>query len=177
MIKMQQLEELENKVVKALRLIEELRSENAKLEEENEALRGIAEEANLAVEEKDQEVLKTKNELKTLNREIKSVKSNEDALEQKVVMLLSKLETVPKQEASKSLEKTIKSKAASTKKATKKKSQTDNLSKEDKLNSEIEQNDENIQENYLMLDDENANLNSGEIILEDEESFIIIDDK
>jgi len=167
---MQQLEELENKVVKALRLIEELRSENAKLEEENEILRGIAEDTKLAVEERDQEVLKVKNELKAINRELKGVRSNEDALEQKVVMLISKLETMPKKEAGKSLDKSIKSKAASTKKANKSKSKPDNLSKG-------KQKEENSQENYLILDDENTNMGSSEIILEDDESFMVIDDK
>ena len=168
MVTMQQLEELENKVVKALRLIDELRLENSKLEDENEILRGIAEEAKLAVEERDQEVSKVRKELKSINRELKDVRTNEDALEQKLMMLLSKLETMG---SSKAVQKSIKSKVASTKKATKKKSKSDNLSNED------------TQENYLMLND-----NLGEIILEDDgdqdiigtsddEGFIVIDDK
>ena len=173
MIKMQQLEELEDKVVKALRLIDELRSENVKLEDENETLRGTIEETKLAVEEREQEVAQVKKELSAANDELKEVRTNEDALEQKMIMLLSKLETMPKQsdsdsdEKPKSSNKSDKSKAASTKKATKKKSESDNL-KEDEA--------------------ENANSHFGEIILEDDgqgmdvsipddEDFMVIEDK
>ena len=49
MITMQQLEELESRIIKALQLIGDLRTENAKLEVDNESLQTQAEEAKLSL--------------------------------------------------------------------------------------------------------------------------------
>ena len=51
MISMQQLEELENRVVKALQLIGDLRTENSKLESDNESMKTEIEEARHRVRE------------------------------------------------------------------------------------------------------------------------------
>ena len=92
MISMQQLEELENRVVRALQLISDLRTENAKLENDNEELRGDLEEAKLSLEEKEQEISRIRRELDDATRELQELTAKEEALEKKVVALLGKLD-------------------------------------------------------------------------------------
>lgn len=92
MISMQQLEELENRIVKALQLINDLRSENAKYENENESLRGEVEEVKLSLEEKEQEIQRIKKELDNATRELREIKEREEVLEKKVIGLLGKLD-------------------------------------------------------------------------------------
>lgn len=94
MITMQQLEELENRVIKALHLIGELRSENSKLENENESLKGEVEDVKLTLEEKEQEIEKVKRELDLATRELKDLKDKEDTLEKKIISLLGKLDVL-----------------------------------------------------------------------------------
>lgn len=92
MITMQQLEELENRVIKALHLIGELRSENSKLENENESLKGEIEDVKLTLEEKEQEIEKVRRELERATKELKDIKDKEDTLEKKIISLLGKLD-------------------------------------------------------------------------------------
>ena len=73
MISMQQLEELENRIVKALQLIGDLRTENAKLENENETLKSEIEEANLTIEEKEQLLQKVKQDLAAAVKELEEL--------------------------------------------------------------------------------------------------------
>ncbi len=92
MISMQQLEELENRIVKALQLITDLRSENATYENENETLRSEVEEARLSLEEKDQEIQRLKAEVEQASRELREIREREEVLEKKVIGLLGKLD-------------------------------------------------------------------------------------
>ncbi|HQO41211.1 MAG TPA: hypothetical protein PK986_12130, partial [Spirochaetota bacterium] len=92
MLTMQQLEELENRVIKALHLIGELRTENAKLENENETLKGDIEEVKLTLEEKEQEIERIKRELDAATKELQEMRAKEDALEKKIISLLGKLD-------------------------------------------------------------------------------------
>ena len=94
MLSMQQLEELENRVIKALQLISDLRTENAKLENDNEALKGENEDLKLTLEEKDLEVAKIKKELDKTAKELQELKEKEEILEKKIISLLGKLDVV-----------------------------------------------------------------------------------
>jgi predicted RNase H-like nuclease (RuvC/YqgF family) len=94
MISMQQLEELESRVVKALQLIGDLRTENSKLENENEELKSEMEEARLSLEAKEQEVEKIRRELDQATRELEELNAKEEVLEKKVIALLGKLDTL-----------------------------------------------------------------------------------
>ena len=94
MISMQQLEELESRIVKALQLIGDLRTENSKLETDNESLQAQAEEAKLSLEEKEQELEKIQKELDDKIKELNEIKAKEDVLEKKIIELLTRLETV-----------------------------------------------------------------------------------
>ncbi|MBN2158640.1 MAG: hypothetical protein JW807_04535 [Spirochaetes bacterium] len=94
MISMQQLEELESRVVKALQLIGDLRTENSKLENENEELKTEMEEARLSLEAKEQEVEKIRRELDQATRELEELNAKEEILEKKVIGLLGKLDTL-----------------------------------------------------------------------------------
>ena len=94
MITMQQLEELESRVIKALQLIGDLRTENSKLENENEEIKGELEEARLSLEEKEQEVEKIRKELDEATRELEELNAKEEVLEKKVIGLLGKLDTL-----------------------------------------------------------------------------------
>ena len=92
MISMQQLEELENRVVKALQLISDLRTENSKLENENEEIKSELEEARLSLEEREQEIERIRKELDDATRELEELQAKEEVLEKKVVSLLGKLD-------------------------------------------------------------------------------------
>jgi DNA repair exonuclease SbcCD ATPase subunit len=92
MITMQQLEELEARVIKALQLIGDLRAENGKLESDNEKLKAVAEEAKLSLEEKEQEIARIQQELEAATRELAGIKEKEELLEKKVIELLGKLD-------------------------------------------------------------------------------------
>ncbi len=94
MISMQQLEELENRVVKALQLIGDLRSENSKLENENEELKSDLEETKLSLEEKEHEIEKIRKALDDATRELDDLNAKEEVLEKKVIGLLGKLDTL-----------------------------------------------------------------------------------
>jgi len=94
MISMQQLEELESRVIRALQLIGDLRTENSKLENENDELKSDIEEAKLTLEEKEQEVEKIRKELDEATKELGDLNAREEVLEKKVIALLGKLDTI-----------------------------------------------------------------------------------
>lgn len=94
MISMQQLEELESRVIKALHLIGDLRTENSKLENDNESLKGEVEEVKLTLEEKEQEIEKIKRELDATALELKELNEKEEILEKKIIGLLGKLDII-----------------------------------------------------------------------------------
>ena len=94
MITMQQLEELESRIIKALQLIGDLRAENAKLEADNENLKVQAEEARLSLEEKEQEIARLKREIESATNELAQIKQREEVLEKKIIEMLGKLDTL-----------------------------------------------------------------------------------
>ena len=94
MISMQQLEELESRIIKALQLIGDLRTENARLESDNESLKVVAEEAKLSLEEKEQELARIQRELDDAVRELTELKGKEDILEKKIIELLGKMDAL-----------------------------------------------------------------------------------
>jgi len=94
MISMQQLEELESRVIRALQLIGDLRTENSKLENETDELKSDLEEAKLTLEEKEQEVEKIRKELGRSHQELGDLNAREEVLEKKVIALLGKLDTL-----------------------------------------------------------------------------------
>lgn len=94
MITMQQLEELESRIIKALQLIGDLRAENAKLESDNESLKVQAEEARLSLEEKEQEIARLKKEIESATAELAQIKQREEVLEKKIIEMLGKLDTL-----------------------------------------------------------------------------------
>ncbi|MGV7930353.1 MAG: hypothetical protein AB2L13_15885 [Spirochaetota bacterium] len=94
MISMQQLEELESRIIKALQLIGDLRTENSRLESDNESLKVVAEEAKLSLEEKEQELARIQRELDDTARELAELKGKEDVLEKKIIELLGKMDAL-----------------------------------------------------------------------------------
>jgi hypothetical protein len=94
MITMQQLEELESRIIKALQLIGDLRVENSRLESDNENLKSVAEEAKLSLEEKEQEIVRIQRELDDTVRELAALKDKEEVLEKKLIELLGKMDTL-----------------------------------------------------------------------------------
>jgi len=94
MLSMQQLEELESRVVKALQLISDLRTDNAKLENDNESLKSENEDLKLTLDEKEQEVARIRKELDESTRELQELKDKEEVLEKKIISLLGKLDVV-----------------------------------------------------------------------------------
>ncbi|HSV97697.1 MAG TPA: cell division protein ZapB [Spirochaetota bacterium] len=94
MISMQQLEELESRIIKALQLIGDLRTENSRLESDNESLKVVAEEAKLSLEEKEQELARIQRELDDTARELAELKDKENVLEKKIIELLGKMDAL-----------------------------------------------------------------------------------
>lgn len=94
MITMQQLEELESRIIKALQLIGDLRTENAKLESDNETLKAETEDARLSLEEKEHEVARIQKELDEATRELAGLKEKEEVLGKKIIELLGKLDGI-----------------------------------------------------------------------------------
>jgi predicted RNase H-like nuclease (RuvC/YqgF family) len=92
MLSMQQLEELEARVIKALQLISDLRTENSRLESDAEHYKAEAEEARLSLEEKEQEILRIQNELDDTTRQLAELREKEEILEKKVIALLGKMD-------------------------------------------------------------------------------------
>ncbi len=92
MITIQQLEELEGRIIKALQLITDLRTENASLESENEGLKAENEEVRLSIEEKDREIQQIKRDMEQTSKELAALKDKEEVLEKKLLQLLGKLD-------------------------------------------------------------------------------------
>jgi DNA repair exonuclease SbcCD ATPase subunit len=94
MITMQQLEELEARVIKALQLISDLRTENGRLDADNDSLKAQAEDARLSLEEKEQEIARIQKEMEATSRELAGIKEKEEILEKKIIELLGKLDVL-----------------------------------------------------------------------------------
>jgi chromosome segregation ATPase len=95
MLTLETIEELEFKVIKALDLISDLRTENARLETENESLRLENDKMKLALEEKERELGNLRTRLQDAENELKSIKERESNLEGKVNNLLGRLSSLP----------------------------------------------------------------------------------
>lgn len=114
MVTMEQLEQLEGRIVKALELISDLRVENNHLEGEvgrlndsNKNLQITAEEKSRLAEDKAAEAERLQDQLEKATTELQDLKNREVALEQRINGIIAKLDHVkgetvkqyPKEEA------------------------------------------------------------------------------
>ena len=81
MLTMEQLEQLEGRIIKALDLISDLRLENGQLETEADKLRADNDQLKLTAEEKVREANELKQQLQEATEELNKLKSKEDELE------------------------------------------------------------------------------------------------
>ncbi|MCS7204976.1 MAG: hypothetical protein NZ853_04715 [Leptospiraceae bacterium] len=91
MITLEQLDELESKIIKALELISDLRTENSRLEAENQKLRDEYEKISQLLEKKEKDISSLKEQLEKANLELGRLKENESVLEKKILQILAKL--------------------------------------------------------------------------------------
>lgn len=94
MITLEQLDELEGRIVRALELIGDLRSENSRLESENERLRTEHDELKIALDEKEKTVQSLKEQLDKTGAELNELKQKESVLEKRITEMLSRLSDV-----------------------------------------------------------------------------------
>ena len=94
LIKIEQLEKLESRIVKAIEMISDLRLENNQLESQVGSLKTDNEKLKLTANEKIQEVQVVKDQLIETNSELNELKLREKKLETKILEILDKLETV-----------------------------------------------------------------------------------
>jgi hypothetical protein len=91
MITLEQLDELESRIVRALELIGDLRTENSRLESENQKLREEHDQLKNALEQKERDVQALKGQLEKANQELNELKQKESLLEKRISDILSKL--------------------------------------------------------------------------------------
>ncbi len=91
MITLEQLDELESRIVRALELIGDLRTENSRLESENQKLREEHDQLKNALEQKERDVQVLKDQLEKANQELNELKQKESMLEKRITDILSKL--------------------------------------------------------------------------------------
>lgn len=91
MITLEQLDELESRIIKALELIGDLRTENSRLEAENQKLREEFDKLHLTLEEKERDIQSLRQELQKTSEELKTLKERETLLEKKISEILSRL--------------------------------------------------------------------------------------
>ncbi|MFN3604465.1 MAG: hypothetical protein ACK4UJ_07125 [Leptonema sp. (in: bacteria)] len=93
MITLEQLDELENRIIKALELIGDLRTENSRLEVENQKLRKEYEDLKITLDQKERDVRDLKQQLEKTNEELRELKEKESILEKRISEILTKLST------------------------------------------------------------------------------------
>lgn len=91
MITLEQLDELESRIVKALELIGDLRTENSRLEMENQKLRNEYETLKTTLDQKERDVRELKQQLDKANEELNELKQKESILEKRISEILNKL--------------------------------------------------------------------------------------
>ncbi len=91
MITLEQLDELENRIIKALELIGDLRTENSRLELENQKLRDEYENIKNVLDQKERDINQLKEQLNKTSAELKDLKEKESILEKRISEILSKL--------------------------------------------------------------------------------------
>ncbi len=97
MITLEQLDELESRIVKALELIGDLRTENSRLEIENQKLRNEYETLKTTLDQKERDVRELKQQLDKANEELNELKQKESILEKRINEILNKLSLSEKQ--------------------------------------------------------------------------------
>ncbi len=100
MISLETIEELEAKIMKALELISDLRSENNRLESDNEALRAENDKMKLAMEEKEREIATLREKLAEAQKELQEFKTKEGKLDSKISDMMSRLDNLPSAKSS-----------------------------------------------------------------------------
>jgi DNA repair exonuclease SbcCD ATPase subunit len=91
MITLEQLDELESRIIRALELIGDLRTENSRLEVENQKLREEHDQLKNALEQKERDIQVLKSKLEETNKELQELKEKESILEKRISDILSKL--------------------------------------------------------------------------------------
>src|SRR5689334_15358001 len=94
MITLEQLEQLEGRIVKALELISDLRVENSHLESEADRLKASNDQLKLAAEEREKEALKWQQQLQEATQELSRLKSKEQELETRILSIIAKLDNL-----------------------------------------------------------------------------------
>jgi len=94
MVTMEQLEQLEGRISKALELISDLRVENNHLEKEVDGLKSTNDQLKLSAEEKEIEAKKLQQQLTDATEELSKLKSKEKDLESRIVNIISKLDNL-----------------------------------------------------------------------------------
>ncbi len=100
MVTIERLDELESRILRALELISDLRSENSRLEQENIQ---VTDENNISKEKlanKDREIADLRTQFEVTSREFGELKTREEKLETKIDSMLSRLSNLQSAEAS-----------------------------------------------------------------------------
>ncbi len=90
MLTLERLDELEGRILRALELISDLRSENARLEQDNSQLRQEHDTVKQELEHKDREVASLREQLENTSKEFHELKEREAVLDQKINDMLAK---------------------------------------------------------------------------------------
>jgi hypothetical protein len=91
---MEQLEQLEGRIVKALELISDLRVENSHLESELEKVKANNDQLKLTTEEKIRDAARFRTELDEARMDLEKLQSREKSLEDKISEIIHKLDGV-----------------------------------------------------------------------------------
>ena len=94
MVTMEQLEQLEGRIVKALELISDLRVENSHLETESERLKTTNDQLRLTAEERERDAQKWQQQLQEATQELSRLKSKEQELETRILSIIAKLDNL-----------------------------------------------------------------------------------
>ena len=94
MVTLERLDELEGRILRALELISDLRTENSRLDESNNQLQTENNNLKQTLVLKDQEVAKLRTQIESTSSEFKELKSRETALETKINDMFNKLNSI-----------------------------------------------------------------------------------
>ena len=90
MVSLEQLDELEGRVLRALELISDLRSENSHLDQENQRYRSDCHELENKLKEKETETTELRRQIEETSREFQDLRGREDVLERKISDMLNR---------------------------------------------------------------------------------------
>ena len=94
MITVEQLDQLEGRIVKALEIISDLRIENSQLESKADSLEANNEELKIKTDEKIKAAEQLEQQLKEATTELSQLRSKEQEIETKILQIIAKLDNV-----------------------------------------------------------------------------------